>query len=139
MGKKTAKSQTNDAEGANLYMTMTVADQLLGIPALMVEDIMAKRGKANAVDLRQRLNFPPRSRRAPTPIHVVVDHNSAPYGLVVDSLGEVMDLDIRTLEPLPETLHPDVSDIATGVHRVHGRLLVVVDVARILGGGSASA
>jgi len=139
MGMKASKSRTHDAEGANLYVTMTVCDQLLGIPALMVEDILAKRGKVTAIDLRRRLNFPPRSRRAPTPIHVVVDHNSAPYGLVVDALGEVMDLDIRTLEPPPETLHPDVSDVATGVHRLHGRLLVVVDVARIVGDGSAAA
>ena len=63
---------------------------------------------------------------------VVVDHGGELYSLIVDSVGEVLSLPGSAFEPNPATLDPQWRDVATGIYRLDGALLVVLDVSRLL-------
>ncbi|HLA20940.1 MAG TPA: chemotaxis protein CheW, partial [Pseudolabrys sp.] len=54
------------------------------------------------------------------------------YGLLIDSIGEVLKLDDAAREPNPINLDPRLARVSAGIHRLEGRLLMVVDVERVL-------
>ena len=47
-------------------------------------------------------------------------------------MGEVLKLDDDTREPNPINLDPRLARVSTGIHRLEGQLLMVVDVERVL-------
>ena len=63
---------------------------------------------------------------------VGIDHGGEAYALIVDAVGEVMRLDQSTFESTPVHLDRNWAALATGVHRLEDRLLVVLDVDAIL-------
>ena len=50
----------------------------------------------------------------------------------VDGVGEVLKLGVETHEPVPINLDARWRDLALGVHRLDGRLLVILDVNALL-------
>ncbi len=133
------------------YVTLTVAGQLCGIPVLGVRDILAEqpitriplappdiagslnlRGRiVTAIDLRRRLNLPT-ADAGQKPMSVVAEQGGELYALLVDSVSEVMSLDPLALERNPPTLERDWALFSNGIYRLDGRLLVILDVARLL-------
>ena len=134
-----------------VYVTLTVGGQLCGIPVLGVRDILAEqpitriplaapeiagslnlRGRiVTAIDLRRRLSLPP-----PAPdqkrMSVVVEQSGELYALLVDHVSEVMNLDSGLSERNPPTLGRNWATFSAGIYRLDGRLLVILDVARLL-------
>ena len=134
-----------------VYVTLTVAGQLCGVPVLGVRDILAEqvitriplsppeiagslnlRGRiVTAIDLRRRLNLPP-----PEPgqkrMSVVAEQGGELYALLVDQVSEVLSLDSNLLERNPPTLEPNWRAFSNGIYRLDGRLLVILDTARLL-------
>ncbi len=100
------------ANASQEYVTLTVANQLCGIPVLTVRDILGPqqvtrvplappevagslnlRGRiVTAIDLRRRLGLPPAEEGA-RPMSVVVDTMGEFYSLLVDQVGEVLALE----------------------------------------------
>jgi purine-binding chemotaxis protein CheW len=133
------------------YVTMTIADQLFGIPVLQVQDVLGHqritriplapsevagslnlRGRiVTAVDVRLRLGLPPRER-SDRDMSIVVDHRGELYSLMVDQVGEVMSVSAQSFERNPATLDPVWREVSAGIYRLQDRLLVVLDVARLL-------
>ncbi len=142
-------SAQSAAEG--MFVTMTVADQLFGIPVLKVQDVLGPQHVAHvplappevlgslnlrgrivtAVDVRTRLGLPPNPNKAQS-MSVVVDHDGELYSLVVDKVGEVMSLPASDYERNPSTLDPRWQEVSNGVYRLKGNLLVVLDVSHFL-------
>ena len=134
-----------------VYVTLTVAGQLCGIPVLGVRDILAEqaitriplappeiagslnlRGRiVTAIDLRRRLSLPPPSRDQKR-MSVVAEQSGELYALLVDQVSEVMSLDTALFERNPPTLERNWAMFSTGIYRLDGRLLVILDVARLL-------
>ena len=56
----------------------------------------------------------------------------AGHALLVDQVSEVMSLKASAFERNPPTLGASWSAFSTGIYRLDGRLLVVLDVARLL-------
>ena len=54
------------------------------------------------------------------------------YGLLIDAIGEVLKLPVGSREDNPVNLDDGLAQVAAGVHRLDGRLLVVLDVDRVL-------
>ena len=150
-----SKEQTMDntrAAGSSDYVTMTIADQLFGIPVLSVQDVLGPqritriplaprevagalnlRGRiVTAIDVRNRLGLQPRSADAPPGMSVVVDHKGELYSLIVDAVGEVMSLPSDAYERNPSTLDPRWREVSGGIYRLQGKLLVVLEVSRLL-------
>lgn len=133
------------------FVTMTIADQLFGIPVLTVQDVLGPqritriplapaevagalnlRGRiVTAIDVRRRLSLPPRAADNQG-MSVVVDHKGELYSLIVDSVGEVLSLPGDAYERNPTTLDPRWREVSGGIYRLQGKLLVVLEVARML-------
>jgi purine-binding chemotaxis protein CheW len=54
------------------------------------------------------------------------------YGLLIDGIGEVLKLDDDAREPNPVNLDPRLARVSTGIHRLNERLLMLIDVDRVL-------
>jgi len=144
-GKGTATSEQGE------FVSITVAEQLFGIPVLQVQDVLGPqritriplappevagslnlRGRiVTAIDLRTRLRLPPlaEGRRG---MSVVVDHGGELYSVLVDSVGEVLSLHAESAERNPATLDPVWREVSGGIYRLDKTLLIVLDVARVL-------
>ncbi len=133
------------------FVTITVADQVFGIPVLQVQDVLGPqhitaiplappqvagslnlRGRiVTAIDLRVRLGIETQIR-AEEAMSVVVECAGEPFSLLVDEVGEVLSLSDDTFERNPPTLDAKWREISAGVYRLQDRLLVVIDIARLL-------
>lgn len=136
---------------ANDFVTMMVADQLFGIPVLTVQDVLGPqritrvplappevagalnlRGRiVTAFDVRRRLGLPKRESDKPG-MNVVVDFKGELYALMVDNVGEVLALSADTYERNPNTLDPRWREVSGGIYRLKGKLLVLLEVSRLL-------
>jgi purine-binding chemotaxis protein CheW len=54
------------------------------------------------------------------------------YGLLIDTVGEVMKLGEDTREPNPVNLDSRLARVSGGVHRLEGQLMVILDVDHVL-------
>ncbi|WP_144186963.1 chemotaxis protein CheW [Elioraea rosea] len=139
------------ASTAREFVTLTVANQLCGIPVLTVRDILGVqqvtrvplappevagslnlRGRiVTAIDLRRRLGLPAPEASA-KPMSVVVETAGEFYSLLVDQVGEVLALDDEAREANPPTLDSRWRSVSLGVYRLQGQLMVVLDVDKLL-------
>ena len=138
-------------EDNQVLVTLTVGEQLCGVPVLAVRDILGEhkitriplapaeiagslnlRGRiVTAIDLRQRLHLPPAPADQPR-MSVVAEQGGELYALLVDQVSEVMSLQAGAFERNPPTLPPTWAQFSSGIYLLEGRLLVVLDVAKLL-------
>ena len=69
---------------------------------------------------------------------VGIELNGESYGLLIDSVGEVLKLDDATREPNPVNLDQRLARVSAGVHRLEGQLMVILDVDRVLDDGGTA-
>jgi purine-binding chemotaxis protein CheW len=63
---------------------------------------------------------------------VVAEQAGELYALLVDQVSEVMSLDSALFERNPPTLERNWAMFSNGIYRLDGRLLVILDVGRLL-------
>lgn len=149
--RKSDDRQISVAEENSDFVTMTVAGQLFGIPVLQVQDVLSQqritriplappevagslnlRGRiVTSIDVRVRLGLESTASSKPG-MSVVVEFGGELYSLMVDHVGEVMNLPNRDFETNPPTLDQRWREVAAGVYRLNESLLVVLDVSRLL-------
>ena len=96
----------------------------------VVSGLINLRGQiVTAVDLRRRLELPPRPAGVPA-MNIVVRSEDGAVSLLVDEIGDVVEVDESTFERPPETLRGPVRVMITGVHKLNNRLLLVLDTAK---------
>ncbi len=96
----------------------------------MVSGLINLRGQiVTAVDLRRRLELAPAAAGA-LPMNVVVRSDDGSVSLLVDEIGDVVEVDEDSFEPPPETLRGSVRDMILGVHKLNDRLLHVLDIEK---------
>jgi len=140
------------------YVTALVRGELIGLPILRVQDVFVPEGITRVplappeiagvinlrgrivtlVDLRCVLGLPPRADDA-RPMAIGVETGEESFGLLIDSVGEVLQLADEEREPNPLHLDPRLARVSTGIHRLDGRLLLVIDVDRVLALETAAA
>ena len=133
------------------YVTATVADQLFGLPISRVQDVFKPQGLTRVplaatevagllnlrgrivtvIDMRRRLDFSMRERGS-GPMALGIEHKGESYGLLIDDIGEVLKLPATSREDNPVNLDERLARVSAGVHRLDGRLLVILDVDRVL-------
>jgi purine-binding chemotaxis protein CheW len=138
-------------DGNQVLVTLTVGDQLCGVPVLAVRDILGEqvitriplaspeiagslnlRGRiVTVIDLRRRLRLPA-APPGQVRMSVVAEQGGELYALLVDQVSEVLSLDASTFERNPPTLGKTWAGFSTGIFRLDGRLLVVLDVSKLL-------
>jgi purine-binding chemotaxis protein CheW len=82
-----------------------------------------------AIDLRRRLDFPDRPADQ-LPINVVVQTDDGAVSLLVDEIGDVLEVDERAFEPPPETLQGPARQLIRGTYKLKDRLLLILDAER---------
>jgi purine-binding chemotaxis protein CheW len=133
------------------YITAMIGGQLFGLPILRVQDVFMPerltrvplappdiagvlnlRGRiVTLIDMRCRLGLPAREDAGP-PMAIGVEMRGESYGLLIDSVGEVLKLDDSAREPNPINLDPRLARMSAGIFRLEGQLLMVVDIDRVL-------
>ncbi len=88
-----------------------------------------------AIDLRRRLGMPDRPPDK-LPMNVVVRTAEGAVSLLVDEIGDVIEVDAEALESPPETLQGFARQVVRGVYKLPGRLLLVLDTELAVDGAS---
>jgi purine-binding chemotaxis protein CheW len=108
------------------YQALTVVP----LTSSVIGGLMNLRGQiVTAIDLRHRLGLPARGPHE-RPINVVVRTADGPVSLLVDEIGDVIEVDDETFERPPETLGHDARALIRGAYKLKGRLLLVLDAPR---------
>jgi purine-binding chemotaxis protein CheW len=149
---KRASQELATTENHEDFVTMFIEGQMFGIPVLVVQDVLGPqkitriplappevagslnlRGRiVTAIDVRMRLNLPRKTAETGAGMSVVVDMKGELYSLRVDQVGEVLSLPAAKFERNPPTLDSLWREFSTGIYRLEEKLLVVLDVPRLL-------
>jgi purine-binding chemotaxis protein CheW len=96
----------------------------------VVEGLINLRGQiVTAIDLRQRLKLEPRDV-GQLPMNVVVRTDDGALSLLVDEIGDVLEIEDETFEQPPETISGVARDLIRGVYKLRDHLLLVLDTER---------
>lgn len=96
----------------------------------VVSGLINLRGQlVTAVDLRRRLQLAPRPEGMQS-MNVVVQAEDGAVSLLVDEIGDVVQVDETSFEAVPETLAPAIRELILGVHKLDGSLLHVLDLSK---------
>jgi purine-binding chemotaxis protein CheW len=133
------------------YVTFTTAGQMFGLPIECVQDVFKPssitrvplagpeiagvlnlRGRiVTAIELRSRLGLAARDA-GQVPMAIGIESRGESFGLLVDTVGEVLKLPDEEREPNPINLDRNLGRVSAGVYRLDGHLLVVLDIDRVL-------
>jgi purine-binding chemotaxis protein CheW len=137
--------------GIRQYTSCVVGNQLVGISVDAVQEVTSVtdltpvplasplisgllnlRGEIiTAIDLRRCLQMSERSADAP-PINLILRSDDGPVGLLVDQIGDVLEVDDDQLESPPPTLQGRGRELISGVYKLADGLLLVVRTEALL-------
>lgn len=139
------------AETTRSLCTFWLAGQCYGIDVLDVQEVLQVReytrvpcapavveGLVNlrgliltTIDLGRRLDLPPRSATTPASV-VVVRSTDGAVGLVVDRIGDVVDVGAADFEAAPDNDGGTGRSLVIGAHKLDGVLLLELDTRRTI-------
>lgn len=140
--------QTNATQ--KTYCTFKLGELFFGVEVLDVQEVIREqwmttvplsspeiRGLMNlrgqivtAIDLRKRLQLPDHERQAT--MNVVVRGPEGAVSLLVDEIGDVLELSEQQFEPPPETLEGIPRELIGGAYKLDNQLLLVLNTDRVL-------
>jgi purine-binding chemotaxis protein CheW len=108
------------------FQPMTPVPQAPGV----IEGLINLRGQiVTAIDMRRRLGLPPRAGDK-SPMNMVVRTADGAVSLLVDEIGDVLDMDAAAYERPPQNLDSAARELIRGVYKLKDRLLLVLDAER---------
>ena len=148
-------STENTQQNMTVYVTAMIDGQLFGLPIVRVQDVFIPerltrvplappeivgvlnlRGRiVTLIDLRRRFGLGER-KEGEDVMAIGVESRGESYGLLIDRVGEVVELDGVAREPNPVNLDQRLAQMSSGIYRLDDQLLIVVDVDRVLDIGS---
>jgi purine-binding chemotaxis protein CheW len=151
MSDEQKSSSSSSVAQTDEFITFMIAGQLFGVPVLKVQDVLSPhqitpiplappeiagslnlRGRiVTAIDVRIRLGLQGRDKDDDG-MSIVVEHDNELYSLMVDSVGEVLQLKASHFERNPPTLDQKFREYSDGIYRLDDKLLVVLDVNHLL-------
>lgn len=142
MAPRTPTDQICTFRLAELYLGVNVENvrevlheiEITTVPhaRVAVEGLINLRGQiATAIDLRRRLQLPPRADDGRS-THVVVQTDGEPATLVVDEIGDVVDVESISYDLPPQTMTSVASHLIRGAYKLDGELLLLLDVAKVI-------
>ena len=140
------------------FCTFFVDGQFFGVPVQHVQEVIRYqemtrvplvprviRGLINlrgqivvAIDLRRRLNASERPE-GQLPMNVVVRTGDGAVSLLVDEIGDVLEVQEESFEPPPETLQNSSRELVLGVHKLPNQLLLILDTEKAVNGTESDA
>jgi purine-binding chemotaxis protein CheW len=149
MNTDTMMSKSEQVQTSGQFSTFFVADLFFGVDVLHVQEVLRSqqmtsvpqapgvieglinlRGQiVTAIDMRRRLGLPQRAG-GQAPMNIVVRTLDGAVSLLVDEIGDVLDMDAATYERPPQNLDPAARELIRGVYKLKDRLLLVLDEER---------
>lgn len=134
------------------FVTVYIDDQMFGIPVTDIHEVFHPhlitrvplappevRGVLNlrgrivtAIEVRSRLGLPPLEDDNATLMAIGVEVNDEAYGLIIDRVGDVLQLSERDCEAIPCNMERIWQAVASGIYRLDGQLMIVLDIKRLL-------
>lgn len=151
-------SEQTRASASRQLSTFFLHDLYLGVEVLKVQELIryqamtrvplaadVVRGLINlrgqivtAIDLRRQFEMPDRPSDR-EPMNVVVRTEEGAVSLLVDEIGDVVEVHEQQFEAAPDTLSGRATDLVTGVYKTPERLLLLLDVERAVSVGRPAA
>jgi purine-binding chemotaxis protein CheW len=133
------------------FCTFYLGEHCYGLDVLRVQEVVrsqpltrvplahpAVRGLINlrgqivtAIDLRRRLNLPDLDP-SHEPVNIVLQIDDGAVSLLVDDIGDVLEVSAQDFELPPETLQGTSREFIRGAYKLPDRLLVILDPERII-------
>jgi purine-binding chemotaxis protein CheW len=137
--------------GVKQFATFSVDQLLFGVEVLRVQEVLRYqemtpvpradhvieglinlRGQiVTAIDVRRRLGLHPRESER-TPMNMVIRCDDGAVSLLVDEIGDVLDVEHSAFEPVPENVSQGIRELTTGVYKLKERLLLVLDTTKAI-------
>ena len=111
-------------------------------PAHMLGVLNLRGSIVPIIDMRRRIGA---AAVEPTPLTVVVvlsvegSRGRRDFGLVVDGVSDVLDIPSRNIRPAPDVVSSHGEDLVCGLAQVAERMVMLLDIDRMLGGESVPA
>ncbi len=97
-----------------------------------IQGLINLRGQIiTAVDLRRRLNMPDRPE-GQLPMNVVIRTSEGAVSLLVDEIGDVLEMNLESYEPPPDTISGITRDLVRGVYKLDTSLLLILDTIKTI-------
>jgi len=145
----TSDFKSGPAQACGQFSTFYVGDMFFGVDVLNVQEVLRAqqmtrvpqapnvieglinlRGQiVTAIDMRKRLRLPQRADDVP-PMNMVVRTADGAVSLLVDEIGDVLNMDATTYERPPDNLDSAAKELIRGVYKLPHRLLLVLDEER---------
>lgn len=145
-----AETETVTLSNHNQYVSFTVSGHHFGLPVQSVQEVLIAGGISSvphlasdvqgllnlrgqivtAINLRQRLQLTHSASGATA--NVVVQAPWGAFGLLVDSVGDVVEIPDSAREAVPCTIRSSFRRFATNVARVENDLVTLLDTDRLL-------
>lgn len=109
------------------YQTITPVPLAPGV----VRGLINLRGQiVTAVDLRRLLQVEDRPDDR-LPINIVIQTRQSIFSLLVDRIGDVLEVEEDSFEHPPDTLDGIARELIRGAYKLQGRLLLVLNVEKL--------
>lgn len=97
----------------------------------VVRGLMNLRGQiVTALDMRVHLGLP-KSESARPPLNILVRSDDTLVSLLVDQIGDVIDVAEEQYETTPETVPTNVFEMIKGIYKLDGQILLLLDIDRL--------
>ncbi len=98
----------------------------------VIKGLINLRGQiVTAIDLRRRLGLSSRPAED-EPMNVIIKTSDGAVSLLVDEIGDVIEVDEENYEPPPQNLLGKARDLTTGVYKLNEKLLLTLDMNKLL-------
>ena len=98
----------------------------------VIQGLINLRGQiVTAIDMRRRLGLAKRSEEQ-APMNMVVRSDDGAVSLLVDEIGDVLEVRADSYETAPENMPPEQREMIEGVYKLEGKLLLVLNTERVL-------
>lgn len=142
-------TQTKTKTASRQFCTFTVERMFFGVEVMSIQEVIRfheltrvptapnvvaglinLRGQiVTAIDMRARLGLQPMPKDR-KPMNVVVRTDEGVVSLLVDEIGDVVQVESSTYERPPDTISPASRELIEGVYKLKDRLLLILDTAR---------
>ena len=141
-------------ENGKQFVTIRLGNQMIGLPIEKVHDVffpsnftpvplaisqiagvLNLRGRiVTIIDLSKIMGLRAVNEDVGERPAVGVNYANESYGLLTDTLGEVVTLPDNLFEPNPVNLDPGWAQLSQGTYRLENELLVVLDIDALIDG-----
>lgn len=101
--------------------------------ASVVRGLINLRGEiVTAIEVREQLGLPQRGEEE-LPMNVVIRTEDGAASLLVDEIGDVVEVDDADFEPPPERIDGVAKKLVRGIYKLEGQLLLLFDTGAAVG------